>query len=62
MVMDESRRDKVSKNLSARLEEANSHPIRWAARRLWWRLQPTLVQGAMLLALGALVWIGLRSR
>ncbi|MCW5231690.1 GNAT family N-acetyltransferase [Verminephrobacter eiseniae] len=62
MALEASRRDTVIKNLSARLEEANSHPIRWAARRLWWRLQPILVQGAMLLALGALVWIGLRSR
>ena len=62
MVMEASRRDTVIQNLSARLEDANSHPIRWAARRLWWRLQPILVQGGMLLALGDLVWVGLRSK
>ncbi|MCQ9730191.1 hypothetical protein LM497_30075 [Pseudomonas aeruginosa] len=62
MVMEASRRDTVIQNLSARLEEANSHPVRWAARRLWWRLQPILVQGAMLLAVVALVWVGFRSR
>jgi hypothetical protein len=62
MRMEASRRDTVIQNLTARLDEANLHPVRWAARRLWWRLQPILVQGAVLLTLGALVWFGLRSR
>ena len=62
MVMEASRRDTVIQNLTARLDEANRHPVRWAARRLWWRLQPILVQGAVLMMLGALVWVGLRSK
>lgn len=62
MVMAASRRDTVIKNLSAKLDEASNHPVRWAARRLWWRLQPILLQGAMLLTVVALVWVGLRSR
>ena len=62
MVMEASRRDTVIQNLTARLDEANRHPVRWAARRLWWRWQPILLQGAMLLAVGALVWVGLRAR
>lgn len=62
MVMEASRRETVIKNLSARLDEASRHPVRWAARRVWWRLQPIIVQGAVLLALAALVWVGLRSQ
>lgn len=62
MVMEASRRDTGIQNLTARLDEANRHPVRWAARRLWWRLQPILVQGAVLMTLGALVWFGLRSK
>lgn len=62
MVMDAWQRDTAIKNLSATLEVARNHPVRWAARRLWWRLQPILLQGTMLLAFGALVWVSLRSR
>jgi hypothetical protein len=62
MVMEAARRETVIQNLTARLDESNRHPVSWAARRLWWRLQPILLQGAMLLAVGALVWLGLRSR
>lgn len=62
MVMDASRRDTVIQNLTARLDEANRHPVRWAARRLWWRLQPILVQTALLLAVVGAIWVGLRSK
>ncbi|WP_068638861.1 GNAT family N-acetyltransferase [Thauera butanivorans] len=62
MVMEASQRDTAIKNLSATLEDARNHPVRWAARRLWWRLQPILLQGAMLLAFAGLVWASLRSK
>jgi len=62
MMMDASRRDTAIKNLSATLEDARSHPVRWAARRLWWRWSPILLQGALLLTFGALAWVGFRSR
>lgn len=62
MAMEASRRDTVIKRLSATLEDARGRPVRWAARHLWWRLQPVLIQGVMLLAFGVLVWVGLRSR
>ncbi|TXH44307.1 MAG: N-acetyltransferase [Burkholderiaceae bacterium] len=62
MVMEASRRDTVIKSLSATLDNARDRPVRWAARRLWWRLQPILVQGALLLAFGGLIWVGFRSK
>ena len=62
MAREAALRDTAFRNLSATLNDARDRPVRWAARRLWWRLQPILVQSAMLLAAGALVWLGLRSR
>ena len=62
LAIEASRHDMVIKRLSATLEDARRHPIRWATKHLWWRLQPALIQGAMLLAVSVLVWFGLRSR
>jgi len=61
-VVEGSRRDTVIKNLSATLEEARNRPVRWAARCLWSRLQPSLVQGTLLLAVGAIAWFCVRAR
>lgn len=62
LVMEASQHATAIKNLSATLDEARCHPVRWAARRLWWQLSPIIFQGAILLAFGALAWIGFRSR
>ncbi|WP_198969816.1 GNAT family N-acetyltransferase [Xylophilus sp. ASV27] len=62
MAIEASRHDTVIKRQSAQLEDARRHPVRWAARHLWWRLQPVLMQAALLLAVGVLAWLGLRLR
>lgn len=60
MVMDSSQRVDAIKRLSARLDDAQLHPIRWAIRQLWWRIARTLFQGAILITLGTAIWAGFR--
>jgi len=62
MVIEAQQRTTAIKNLSATLDDARNRPVRWAVRRLWWRLQPILVQSALLLAVVAAIWVGLRSK
>ncbi|MEX8193857.1 hypothetical protein [Comamonas guangdongensis] len=63
MMMDASQHAMVIQNLTVKLEEARNHPVRWAARHLWWRLAQPLLKGALLLvALGALTWVSFQSK
>ncbi len=62
MEMEVSQSATAIKNLSSRLQEASNHPVRWAACQLWWRLSPYFLQGVLLLAFGALAWVGFLSR
>lgn len=62
MMMDASQLAWVNQSLNQTLEEARNHPVRWATRRLWWRLAQPLLKGALLLALGTLVWVSVQSK
>jgi GNAT superfamily N-acetyltransferase len=62
MAMEASRRDAAIKNLSATLQEARNHPVRWAALRLWWQWSPIILKCALLLAFGACAWVAFRSK
>lgn len=59
-VMATSQRAEAIKRLSARLDDAQLHPIRWATQQLWWRITRTLFQVTILIALGAAIWAGIR--
>jgi GNAT superfamily N-acetyltransferase len=61
MVREASQQAMIIKSRSASLDEANTRPVRWAARRAWWRLYPLLVRSALLLAFAALAWMSFRS-
>jgi len=43
-------------NLSAEIKNAEAKPVRWALRRVWWRVAPNLFLGALLLAFGMAGW------
>lgn len=60
MVMDSSQRTTAIKNLTATLDDARLHPVRWAGRQLRWRISQILFRSAILLMLGTAIWAGLR--
>ncbi|MCT5279709.1 MULTISPECIES: hypothetical protein [Pseudomonadota] len=57
-----SQRERAIKNLSEEIKRAEARPVRWALRRLWWRFVPSLTHAAILLILGAMAWVGLKSK
>lgn len=52
-----SQRVQAIKHLSNEIRRAEERPVRWALRRVWWQIAPALVQIAILLILGAMVWV-----
>jgi GNAT superfamily N-acetyltransferase len=62
MVMEASQRDTAIKNLYAELKKARDRPVHWAARQLWWRWSPILLQSALLLVFGTLAWFSFRLK
>lgn len=57
-----SQRERAIKSLSNEIKRAKARPVRWALRRVWWRIAPPLGQVAILLILGAMVLAGLKSK
>lgn len=56
------RRQRAIENLSSEIKNAEERPVRWALRRVWWRVAPLLVQAGILLVVGAAAWSAIRSR
>ncbi|PKM46988.1 MAG: hypothetical protein CVV05_00800 [Gammaproteobacteria bacterium HGW-Gammaproteobacteria-1] len=49
-------RRRAVESLSAKLRGIEENPVRWALRRVWWRVAPSLFLVAVLLAIGAAGW------
>jgi hypothetical protein len=57
-----TQRERAIASLRGELSRANARPVRWALRRLWWRMAPILGQVAVLLVIAAAVWSALRDK
>lgn len=52
--------ERAVKSLSDELGRANDRPLVWAMRRLWWRFAPSLLVAAVVLVMGAMIWMRLK--
>ncbi|KGE11128.1 hypothetical protein LA03_06045 [Burkholderia gladioli] len=50
-------RERAVKNMAERIRLAEARPIRWAARRVWWRVVPLLQLLSVAALVGLAVWV-----